>query len=134
MTQAKRRRGGQPKPANERKRNNLTFRVRDKLRADLTAAAEANQRSVSEEIEHRVEASFVYERVIGDVRDYERRAKAQIDIDTGRASPPGRFITPQEAAAPIPAVTLPPALQEAIRTTVAEALAQYGLLPKKGAA
>jgi hypothetical protein len=53
---AKRRRGGQPKPPAERKRNNLTFRARDRLRTDLEKAAAAAQRSVSEEIEHRLNA------------------------------------------------------------------------------
>jgi hypothetical protein len=52
----KRRRGGQPKPPAERKRNNLTFRARDQLRADLEKAAAAAQRSVSEEIEYRLNA------------------------------------------------------------------------------
>ena len=55
---AKRKRGGQPKKAADRKRNNLTFRTRDKLRNDLEAAAADSQRSISEEIEHRLEDSF----------------------------------------------------------------------------
>src|SRR5437867_726083 len=50
---------GRPaKPARERKRNNLTLRIRDKLRDDLARAAESNQRSLSEETEARLERSF----------------------------------------------------------------------------
>lgn len=46
------------KSAMELKRNNLTFRARDGLRNELKAAAEANGRSMSEEIEFRLEQSF----------------------------------------------------------------------------
>jgi hypothetical protein len=62
----KRKRGGQPKPAEERKRNNLTFRARDQLKADLEAAAEYSGRSVSEEIEYRLQRSFVEDAQIAD--------------------------------------------------------------------
>jgi hypothetical protein len=40
------------------KRGNFTFRVREALREQLIAAAEAQKLSVSEEIERRLEASF----------------------------------------------------------------------------
>jgi hypothetical protein len=40
------------------KRGNFTFRVREKLREQLIAAAESSNLSVSEEIERRLEASF----------------------------------------------------------------------------
>lgn len=53
-----RKRGGQPKPPEERKRNNLTFRARDELRDQIRKCAEASGRSVSEEIEHRLELSI----------------------------------------------------------------------------
>jgi hypothetical protein len=42
----------------QRKNNNLTFRARPTLKARLVGAAEASDRSVSEEIEHRLEGSF----------------------------------------------------------------------------
>src|SRR3712207_2785522 len=58
MEQQRRKRGGQPKEPEERKRNNLTFRVRDRLKVDLEAAAAAGGRSVSEEIEHRLEQTL----------------------------------------------------------------------------
>ena len=60
----KNKRGGQRKPAAMRKRNNLTFRVRDDLRAYLMSAAAKSQRSVSEEIEMRLELSRNTEEVI----------------------------------------------------------------------
>src|SRR5262245_42899412 len=69
----KRRRGGQPKPATERKRNNLTFRARDQLKADLEKAAAANNRSVSEEIEFRVGQAFQWEKVLGDLESFKVR-------------------------------------------------------------
>lgn len=54
-----RKRGGQEKAPAERKRNNLTFRTRDRLYERLEQAAAASGRSVSEEIEHRLEHSFL---------------------------------------------------------------------------
>src|SRR5262249_3635975 len=90
------RRGGRPKPAAQRKRNNLTFRARDQLRADLGAAAESNRRSLSEEIEHRLQPSFVYEKTIGDVQEYERMRKRAIDVQADPAKSPGRFMTEAE--------------------------------------
>src|SRR5215469_2009692 len=69
----KRRRGGQPKPAAERKRNNLTFRARDQLKADLEKAAAASNRSVSEEIEFRVAQAFQWEKVLGDLESFKAR-------------------------------------------------------------
>src|SRR5215831_14817133 len=69
----KRRRGGQTKPAAERKRNNLTFRARDQLKADLEKAATATNRSVSEEIEFRLGQSFQWEKVLGDLESFKAR-------------------------------------------------------------
>jgi hypothetical protein len=61
---AKTKRGRPPKPPAARKRNNLTIRVRDKLKADLEANAAGNQRSLSEEAEFRLERSFSEESFI----------------------------------------------------------------------
>src|SRR5215831_21391222 len=74
----KRRRGGQPKPAAERKRNNLTFRARDQLKADLEKAAAAANRSVSEQIEYLLGQAFQWEKVLGDLEAFKARmAEAQ---------------------------------------------------------
>lgn len=54
----KRRRGRPRKQAALRKRNNLTFRTRDGLREQLEKTAKENGRSISEEIEHRLQMSF----------------------------------------------------------------------------
>jgi hypothetical protein len=62
----KRKRGGQPKPAHERKRNNLTIRVLDQLRERLEKAAQASGRSVSEEAAYRMTLGFVLETELKD--------------------------------------------------------------------
>ena len=54
----KRKRGGQPKPAAQRKRNNLTIRVLDHLRDRLETAARDSKRSLSEEAAHRMTLGF----------------------------------------------------------------------------
>src|SRR5262245_49745858 len=64
------RRGGQPKPAAERKRNNLTFRARDQLRSDLEKAASAANRSVSEQIEYMLGRYVEWERTLGDLESF----------------------------------------------------------------
>ena len=43
------------------KNKNLTFRVRDHMHEQLARAAAARSRSISEEIEDRLEASFISE-------------------------------------------------------------------------
>lgn len=77
--QRKRKPGGQPKPEGERKRNNLTFRVRDALRARLEEAAAAAQRSVSEEIEFRLNRDFSWERSEADIQRMRAQAAALIE-------------------------------------------------------
>jgi hypothetical protein len=77
--------GGQRKPAAQRKRNNMTFRARDQLKADLEKAAEASNRSVSEEIEFRLGQAFQWERVLGDLQSYKARL-ADMERQTVAAS------------------------------------------------
>jgi hypothetical protein len=69
----KRSRGGQPKPAIERKRNNVTIRVRDQLKADLQAAAVLAHRSLSEEIEFRLQQWSEYQRILGELETFKAR-------------------------------------------------------------
>jgi hypothetical protein len=152
MTQQPRlkRRGGQPKPAAERKRNNLTFRARDQLKADLEKAADANNRSVSEEIEYRLGQAFQWEKVLGDLEAFKTRM-AEIQRQTEAAEryragwgkkydpkvpggvvwfPPGthnipqsEFISEEEAAAPFqPQPTLPAVLRDTVRAEVRTAV------------
>jgi hypothetical protein len=72
----KRKRGGQPKPASQRKRNNLTIRVLDHLRDRLETAARASQRSVSEEAAHRMTLGFNLQ---DELTDYARIREANDD-------------------------------------------------------
>lgn len=140
----KRRPGGQFKDPAQRKRRHFTFRLRDQLSAALEREAAANTRSVSEEIEHRLEKSFLIDTVIGDIEQFRRRSMAVAAQQTGagkiwdpagpRYFAPGTHNIPQsgfitEEAAPPPAPILPPAVHEAIRTAVRDALAE--LLPKR---
>jgi predicted DNA-binding protein len=52
------RRGRPPKYAGEGKRQNFSFRIRDKVRDRLIEAVADTGRTLSEEIEHRIEQSF----------------------------------------------------------------------------
>lgn len=55
---APKRRGRPPIAQEDRKAGNLTFRTRANLREQLEEAAQQSGRSVSEEIEHRLQTSF----------------------------------------------------------------------------
>lgn len=74
MREASKRRGRPPKKASERKRNNVTTRLRDKTKRLLETEAEKAGRSLSEEIEFRLEQSFseasALVRAFGDNRSY----------------------------------------------------------------
>ena len=63
----KRRRGRPALPESQRKRSNLTFRVRGDLYERLSTTARVFERSVSEEIEHRLTQSFYARDVIAQV-------------------------------------------------------------------
>jgi hypothetical protein len=82
VDQEKRKRGGQPKPAAARKRNNLTFRTRDDLRERLERAAERSNRSVSEEIEFRLLRDFGWEAAKGDID--AMRAESAVLVSAAR--------------------------------------------------
>src|SRR5262249_50639139 len=75
---AKRKRGRPPLPKAERKRGVLGFRARDDLRQWLTDDAKLSGRSVSEEIEHRLEQSF-------EIADSFRAAFGETNGDLMRA-------------------------------------------------
>jgi len=68
MEQAKRR-GRPPKPEGEKRRGNLTFRVRAHLRYLLQLRANRSGRSLSEEIEYRLERSLAEEVLLYGVQD-----------------------------------------------------------------
>jgi TraY domain len=58
MESGKPSRGRPRKPGQSRKRNFVTLRLRDETKAALMRAAEANQRSLSEELEARIETAL----------------------------------------------------------------------------
>jgi hypothetical protein len=68
-TAGKRKRGGQSKPADEVKRHNITFRARDQLRHGLQTASVLSGRSISEEIERRLEHSLAEDAEAGGPRN-----------------------------------------------------------------
>lgn len=138
------------KPAGERKRNNLTFRARDQLKADLEKAAAANSRSVSEQIEYYIERAIEWERVLGNVETFKAKVKADYEAALRESEaaarhragwgkmydpnvpggvvwfPPGTHNIPQSGFVPQeeapPQLTLPPAIREAVRAEVQTAV------------
>jgi len=84
----KRKRGGQPKPPSERKRNNLTIRVLDDLRERLEKAAKKAQRSVSEEAARRMMLGFSLQDELTDyakLREANDEALADLAVKRGWA-------------------------------------------------
>jgi|SRR5262245_9881889 len=59
----KKRIGRPPKPVEDRRAVNFTFRSRPQMRDRLQAAAIESRRSISEEIEHRLDQSFTEDRL-----------------------------------------------------------------------
>lgn len=126
--QKKRKRGGQPKPASERKRNNLTIRLIDELRAKLEAASRASGRSMSEEAAWRLTMSFLFNNEIQEVSQVQRSlGDVMVEILTKQGWRVGldevrRSIshwwdhTPQDRAS----VFIPPELQQFLRRTSGE--------------
>jgi hypothetical protein len=66
-TPSRRPRGRPPVPAETRKRNNVTIRMRDELKAKVEQSADAHQRSISQEIERHLERSFDQDQRLEDV-------------------------------------------------------------------
>lgn len=68
--------GRPPKPESERKRNNLTIRIRDETRTALQHSATRNGRSVSEEVEGLIEGALQSQSMLADALDltFGRRA------------------------------------------------------------
>ena len=64
---ATKKRGRPPKPEAERRRNNLTIRIRDELRRSLEEVAALSRRSLSEEAEARLERSMAQAQLVPEV-------------------------------------------------------------------
>jgi hypothetical protein len=128
------------KPAKERKRNNVTFRARDQLKADLERAAEASGRSLSEEIEYRLGQAFQWERILGDLDELKVRTGMFERDNLEHADAPLHWSRRHKLdylSAPANLSGLPPTLRELVRAEVQAALRtlleEYGLAahPKK---
>jgi predicted transcriptional regulator len=68
MSKKRTKAGRPPRHAGERLSKNRTFRVRDELDAKLQAAAKQSHRTVSAEIEHRLEQSFYLDDLDAEMR------------------------------------------------------------------
>src|SRR5690242_17536028 len=68
MDSEKPRRGRPPKPPEERRGPNLTFRTPGGLRARLAEAAAASGRAMSEEVVHRLEQSFLEQDIVEELQ------------------------------------------------------------------
>jgi hypothetical protein len=124
----KRKRGGQRKPAAERKRNNLTIRLIDELRAKLEAASRVSGRSMSEEAAWRLTMSFLFnneiqvvsqvQRSLGDVmKEILTKEGWRVGLDEVRRSISHWWDhAPQVGAS----VFIPPELQQFLRRTSGE--------------
>jgi hypothetical protein len=91
--------GRPPKYPGEGKRPTLTFRVRGKLHEQLQAAAAASERSISEEIEARLEESFRREELPDLIKNAVRDAIAEgtgTATGTATATATGEAVPPKK--------------------------------------
>ncbi len=70
--------GRPPVPESEKKGRNFTFRSRGDMHERLSEAAAKNQRSLSEEIEKRLEASFLFDERIMDLQTLWQKRVADL--------------------------------------------------------
>ena len=138
------RRGRPPKYG---QRQNFSFRITDEMRQRLIDTVKRSGRSLSEEIEHRVELSYLCEIILGDLEQFKARTIAveahqqgygkiwgvdgptYLEPGTHNLPKSGEFVSAAEAAAPLPA--LPPAIREEIRGLIKDVLEEAGLARKK---
>lgn len=109
-------RGRPPKPAEERRGHNLTFRTRADFRERLEQAAARSGRSVTEEVELRIERSFEVDHLIrsldnlcsvfvdnGDLaREFATHVMATIASAQDYVSPDGRQVGSRDWATSLP--------------------------------
>ena len=84
MTTEGKKRGRPPKAPSERKRGNVTVRVRDRLYEKLTNEAANAQRSLSEEIERELEAYYEQKEAYGELARFVGSAVKMIEKKAGR--------------------------------------------------
>jgi len=146
LSAANKGRGGQRKPAAERKRNSVTIRVLDDFRRKVEEAAEASKRSLSEEIAYRVNLSFAIGSELQDIADIKKATDAELKTIMRRRGwgkvldhryggevwiPPGQHALPQshwvdltKPEGPRPVVTMTPAVEEVLGRVVEAAVAK----------
>jgi hypothetical protein len=106
---AKRKRGRPALPEAERKRAGLTFRARDALRQRLADAAKQSGRSISEEIEFRLERSFLQDPMPENALKSLAEKTANDVVRLVTASIEATFSGPlSPAAKPVPDISAPP--------------------------
>jgi hypothetical protein len=123
MAASKKARGRPPKAPEKGKRQNYTFRLHDETRERLMRAAEAANRTLSEEIEWRVEQSFKWEEAFGEARSIIDKATAAA-AETDRA----REVVERQRA--LGGGFFDPALEASIKRAVKEALADIQTEPR----
>jgi hypothetical protein len=85
MAEEKRKRGRPPKAPSERKRGNVTIRIRDRLYEKVTEEAAKGQRSLSEEIERGLEAYYEQREAYGELARFVGTAVRTIETAAGKA-------------------------------------------------
>jgi hypothetical protein len=120
MTAAKKARGRPAKAPEKGKRQNYTFRLHDETRERLLGAAKAANRTLSEEIEWRVEQSFKWEEAFGEARTI-------IDKATAAAAETERTREVAERQRALGGGFFDPALEVSVQRAVERALAKAGL-------
>jgi len=124
----RRRRGGQIKAPSERKRNNLTFRARDRLRAALEAEAAENGRSLSEEIEARLEQSLFVQNLLTGTGAIQEASAVKVPTSSEMrfsGSVPGNPLPLSKGS--LPGGRTESALEDLIERAVTRALERMGL-------
>src|SRR4051794_11790518 len=71
--------GGPPVPESEKKGRNFTFRSRGDMHERLAQSSAANQRSISEEIERRLEQSFEFEQQMAAFRETMEKQEKRLE-------------------------------------------------------
>ena len=80
----RKRRGRPPEAPSERKRGNVTVRVRDRLYDRLTSEAAGGQRSISEEIERGLESYYEMKDTYGELARFVGTAVKTVEKTEGR--------------------------------------------------
>ena len=137
MKAAKKTRGRPPKAPEKGKRQNYTFRLHDETRERLVEAAAAANRTLSEEIERRVERSFEWERAYGEIESMLAQARDVTEGSLDARHFQAGHVKVQTSAGKIWAergaldALAAPSIERFVKQAVAEAFQEVGLAPAK---